>query len=97
MSKLPNIKTLLQALRGNRHANSSERDDLSGEMPPIDERITDTGYYSEISFRYHSAQIVCIMLLAVFLFVDIPHLNGYIRVGEGQFNRLRLRETVRRV
>ena len=71
MSKLPNIKTLLQALRGNRRANSSERDDLSGEMPPIDERITDTGYYSEISFRYHSAQIVCIMLLAVFLFVSL--------------------------
>lgn len=71
MSKLPNIRSLWKALRTIRPAAPSERDDSIGEMPLIDESVTDTGYYNEISFRYHSVQIVCIMLLAVFFAVTL--------------------------
>jgi hypothetical protein len=71
MKKLPGIRALWQALRGHRHANPTGSEYVDGEMPLIDEGITDTGYYNEISFRYHSVQIICIMLLAVFLAVTL--------------------------
>ena len=71
MSKLPHIRTLWKALRTTRHDEPRERDLSADELPPIDESVTDTGYYNEISFRYHSIQIVCIMLLAVFFAVTL--------------------------
>jgi len=71
MSKLPNIRTLLQALRDSRRAKPSAHTGAEDQLPLIDEQVTDTGYYSEISFRYHSVQIICIMLLAVFLAVTL--------------------------
>ena len=71
MKKLPSVRSLLQALQNRRHASHLENTLYEGEIPVIDERITDTGYYQEISFRYHSAQIICMMLLAVFLAVTL--------------------------
>ena len=69
MKKLPSFRLLWQALQNRRHASRQEHESYEDEIPVIDESITDTGYYQEISFKYHSAQIICMMLLAVFLAV----------------------------
>lgn len=71
MKKLPGFRLLWQALQSRHHASPDDRETLDGELPNIDERITDTGYYNDISFKYHSAQVVCMMLLAVFLAVTL--------------------------
>ena len=71
MKKLPSFRLLWQALQNRRHASRQEHESYEDEIPVIDESITDTGYYQEISFKYHSAQIICMMLLAVFLAVTL--------------------------
>ncbi len=69
MRTLPHFKSLLQLLRGSRRADPEPvpQDDL----PKIAEHVTDAGYYQEVSFRYNSAQVICIMLLSVFLAVSL--------------------------
>ena len=69
MRKLPHVKSLLSLLRGKRRADSQAVE--ADGMPNIAEHVTDAGYYQEVSFRYSSAQVVCIMLLAVFLAVSL--------------------------
>ncbi len=69
MRKLPHVKSLLSLLRGKRRADPQAAE--AGSIPNIAEHVTDAGYYQEVSFRYTSAQVVCIMLLAVFLAVSL--------------------------
>ncbi len=69
MRKLPHVKSLLSLLRGKRRADPQAVE--ADGMPNIAEHVTDAGYYQEVSFRYSSAQVVCIMLLAVFLAVSL--------------------------
>lgn len=71
MKKLPSFRSLIQALQSGRHVSPQNQQPQGDEIPSISESITDTGYYNEISFKYHSAQIICIMLLAVFLAVSL--------------------------
>jgi hypothetical protein len=56
---------LWRALR-NRRILSSEQQET-----PVREIITDEGYYREISLRYGTAQVIGIMLLAVFVAVSL--------------------------
>ena len=69
MRKLPHVKSLLSLLRGKRRVDP-EAVAVDG-LPNIAEHVTDAGYYQEVSFRYSSAQVICIMLLAVFLAVSL--------------------------
>ncbi len=58
------LEQLLARLRNKRIPTPTE-----GE--PVRERVTDAGYFHEISLRYATAQLVCIMLLAVFAAVSL--------------------------
>lgn len=49
--------------------DESNKDDL--RHVDLSEHITDVGYHQEISFRYHSAQMIAIMLLAVYIAVSV--------------------------
>ena len=61
--------SLLRSLRGGRRDDPD--DTLRADMPDITESVTDAGYYGEVSFRYHSAQVIAMMLLAVFVAVSL--------------------------
>ena len=41
------------------------------EGEPVRERVTDAGYFEEVSMRYATAQLLCIILLAVFAAVSL--------------------------
>ena len=65
MSRKWRFDVLWRALRARRGVSDEQR------TPPIREVLTDEGYYREISLRYGTAQVICIMLLAVFVAVSL--------------------------
>lgn len=65
MSRKWRFDVLWRALRLRRGVSDEK------QAPPIREVLTDEGYYREISLRYGTAQVICIMLLAVFVAVSL--------------------------
>lgn len=50
---------------------STKRIPTPAEGEPVREQVTDAGYFEEVSIRYATVQLVCIMLLAVFAAVSL--------------------------
>ncbi len=65
MSVLSKLRRLLRRFTHVSSASSKQ------ENPTIRQSVTDAGYYEEISLRYASAQLVGIMLLALFFVVSL--------------------------
>ena len=70
MKKRPSLK-MFASLFGRRKRYDPITGEESEKKIDLSESITDVGYYQEVSFRYHSAQMIAIMLLAVYFAVSV--------------------------
>ncbi len=70
MKKMPLLSVFSQLFKRTRPGGSSNDQDTVRHVD-LSERVTDVGYHQEISFRYHSAQMITIMLLAVYIAVSV--------------------------
>ena len=64
-----NIPGAWRKLRERLQAAPNSATAAQGEL--VRERVTDAGYFEEVSLRYATAQLLCIMLLAVFAAVSL--------------------------
>ena len=70
MKKRPSLR-MLASLFGRKKRYDPDTGEELEQKVDLSESVTDVGYYQEVSFRYHSAQMIAIMLLAVYFAVSV--------------------------
>lgn len=70
MKRMPTIRIFSQLFKRSRASDPASDGDTTRHVD-LSETVTDVGYHQEIAFRYHTAQMIGIMLLAVYIAVSV--------------------------